>query len=566
MRSLVLLALLALPTALAPQGRADEPGIFGYALGPGDAPVSAGTVAYMTFGASASTTVDSAGRFRIPVDRAGVFRVSVSVPGFAPYPFTATAPASKTLRLPAIHLQPATYFHARFVSAAGEPIVSPVLRRRSFDGSLAPIFEAQDATSVEFESDGAIRMGPLPHGVTALAIDTPAFAQTRLANVTVTGADALIDGGTIVVQPGATLHVDLLDASGRPVPNQFVLLEDVRPLSPLQLPLLRTNAEGRVTFDRLAPGLYRVRTATVERCVSQTLPVVRTVTVPAAGETDARIVVAGRATFRISSPTGPVKGLIVSVGPDNPAQATPMLVSGRGAPSLIELPLDRTRCRGTTDADGTVTLTAFPPGPADVAVHFANSMYVRQIAVPVGGREVGVSVPDGFLPVRVVNAAKNEPVARASITWTAGGGRSVAVSTIIGEALLEGVGIGPGILKVTAPGFQPAEEPLPEPPGIIHDVALVPLPETSLPVRVMTASGEPLANAIVEVAPANPLFAPQFAATDAKGDVTFPNAPPGTLRVIVNAQGYAASTVQVPQDNRTGVVLTLTPGRPRPLG
>jgi len=122
-------------------------------------------------------------------------------------------------------------------------------------------------------------------------------------------------------------------------------------------------------------------------------------------------------------------------------------------------------------------------------VLFANSMYVRQVAVPSGGREVAVSVPDGFLPLRVVNAAKNEPVARASITWTAGGGRSVAASTIIGEAVLEGVGTGPGILKVTAPGFQPAEEQLPEPPGIIHDVALVPLPETSLPVSVMTASG-----------------------------------------------------------------------------
>jgi hypothetical protein len=317
--------------------------------------------------------------------------------------------------------------------------------------------------------------------------------------------------------------------------------------------------------DRLAPGLYRVRTTTVERCVTQTLPVVRTVTVPAAGETNARIVVAGHATFRISSPTGPLKGIIVSAGPDNPPQATPMLLTGRGAPSLIELPLDRTRCRGTTDADGRVTLTTFPPGPSDVAVHFANSMYVRQVAVPSGGREVAVSVPDGFLPLRVVNAAKNEPVARASITWTAGGGRSVAASTIIGEAVLEGVGTGSGILKVTAPGFQPAEEQLPEPPGIIHDVALVPLPETSLPVSVMTASGEQLANAVVEVAPANPLFASHFAATDAKGEVTFPNAPPGTLRVIANAQGHAASTVQVPEDNRTGVVLTLTPGRPRPL-
>src|SRR5262245_34310246 len=154
-RSLVLLALLAVPGALAWQRGADESGIFGYVVQTsGDTPVSSGTVASSSFGAFVSTTIDSTGHFRIPVDRAGAFRVSVSVPGFAPYQFTATAPASRTLRLPAIRLQPATYFRARFVSAAGEPIVSPVIRRRSFDGSLAPILEVPGATSVELETDG----------------------------------------------------------------------------------------------------------------------------------------------------------------------------------------------------------------------------------------------------------------------------------------------------------------------------------------------------------------------------------------------------------------------------
>src|SRR5262245_26055572 len=89
----VVVVLFASTGALMSQGRAEETGIFGYVLAPGDMPVSGGTVAYMTFGASALTTVDGSGRFRIPVDRAGVFRVSVSVPGFAPYQFTATAPA-----------------------------------------------------------------------------------------------------------------------------------------------------------------------------------------------------------------------------------------------------------------------------------------------------------------------------------------------------------------------------------------------------------------------------------------------------------------------------------------
>ena len=181
--------------------------------------------------------------------------------------------------------------------------------------------------------------------------------------------------------------------------------------------------------------------------------------------------------------------------------------------------------------------------------------------MPIGGGEVAVSVPDGFLPVRVINAVTHEPVPRAFVTWTIeGGGRSEATATIIGEALLEGVGTRPGILTVTAPGFQATEERLPEPPGISHDVALVPLPATGLPVRVVTASGDALPNAVVEVTPANPLWATQLAVTDAKGIVTFPDAPAGTLRVTAIANAYVVSTMRVSQNNRTGAVLTLSPG------
>src|SRR5258706_9770905 len=135
MRRLVLLALLLVPCTLVSQGAADEPGISGYVLAPGDVPVSGGTVVSASPGISASTPIDRSGRFRIPVERSGVFRVTVSVPGFAPYRFRVTLPASRALRLPVIHLEPATYFRVWFVSPVGEPITAPVIRRLSFDGS-----------------------------------------------------------------------------------------------------------------------------------------------------------------------------------------------------------------------------------------------------------------------------------------------------------------------------------------------------------------------------------------------------------------------------------------------
>ena len=562
MRRLVILALLALPGSLASQGTADESGISGSVLAPDGSPVTGGTVVYLGFSESASTSIDMSGRFRIPVDRAGVFRVAASVPGFAPYQLRVTVPASRSVHLPAIHLGPATYFRARFVTPSGEPITSPTIRRRSFDGNGAPILEAPDASSIELDGDGATRIGPLPHGITTLAIDAPTFAQTRLPNFSVTGTDALIDGGTIVIQPGSTLNVDVLDASGMPVPDQLVMLEDVLPLSPLQFPFpVRTNAEGRVTFERLAAGRYRVRTAALERCGTQPLSVARTVTASGSGTVHLRIFVAGKATFRISSPQGPRKGAVLTAGPDNPPQASPVLVFGRGVPSPIAASLTTTRCRGTTDADGRVTLTSFPPGPSDIAVHFGSSLYVRRVNVPIGGGEIAVSMPDGVMPVRIINTATHDPVPRALVTWTIdGGGRAEATATIIGEALLEGVGTRPGILTVTAPGFQPSEERLSEPPGILHEVALVPLPDASLTVRVVTAAGDALPKAVVEVVPANPLMAPQVAVTDAKGVVTFPDVPAGSLRVTAIAGGYVSATMRMSRENRAGAVLTLSPG------
>jgi len=37
-----------------------------------------------------------------------------------------------------------------------------------------------------------------------------------------------------------------------------------------------------------------------------------------------------------------------------------------------------------------------------------NSTYIRQVEVPLDGREVALAIPDGFLPVHVVNAKNGE--------------------------------------------------------------------------------------------------------------------------------------------------------------
>ncbi len=219
----------------------------------------------------------------------------------------------------------------------------------------------------------------------------PPFARTRLPDVTVTEPANDVDGGTIVLQqPGAVLDVDILDAGGMPVANHPVSLEDVRPGSPLQFRLERTNPLGRATFDRLAAGQYRVTSTTPVPCAGAPLIVSRVVRVAANGNAEIPIVVGGRASFRVTSPLGPVMGRSISASPSASApQTQPFLL--RAIPSA---------CRGATDGDGRVTLTGFPPGPAQIEVHLGDSTYVRQIDVPRDGRELAIVIPDGFLPVR----------------------------------------------------------------------------------------------------------------------------------------------------------------------
>src|SRR5262249_31917807 len=153
--------------------------------------------------------------------------------------------------------------------------------------------------------------------ITSLALDTPPFPPTRLPDLSVTDEGRLVDGGTVIVQPASVLYVDVFDADGAPVPQHEVFVEEIRPLSPLTIRPVHTNFEGRATFDSLSAGRYRVRTTATARCDGTLLSVAPMVTVPRAGTTQIRLVVSGRATFRIvSQALGPMRGILVTASPE----------------------------------------------------------------------------------------------------------------------------------------------------------------------------------------------------------------------------------------------------------
>lgn len=551
--SLSLLFVIALAVASAatraqPQRVEREPGVSGYVLAADGTPVSGGTVVTQSPGIVATTLIDRTGRFRFVPPRSGIHQVLVSVPGLTPYRATVTVPPSRSLRLPVIRLETATVFRVRLVSPAGEPIIAPQLRRRSFDASGQPIVDGLgDRISESADNDGTINIGPLPRGMMAVAVDTPLFAQTRLPDLHFADAARIVDGGTVVIQqPGGVIHVDLVDADGAAVREHDVYLEDPRPRSPLVFRPERTNQQGRASFGRLAAGQYRVSTQAVNRCANVTLTTSRVVAMSGIGAVEVRVIVGGHATFRITTPLGPAKGLLVSASPT--------------APPLPGPPYRSFGCRGTTASDGRVTLMNFPPGPAHVDVPMTNSTYVRQIAVPSDGREIVIDIPEGLLPVRVVNALNNQPVAGATITWTGSGARVEATTTAAGDALLEGAGGTSGTLAASAQGYQPTEKPLTEPQGVPQDIALMPLPRVNARIRVITTSGEPLADAVVALISANPAAVPRVAVTDATGVVTFSDVPSGSLELVASADGFVMSMKRLGQGDASEVVLTLSRG------
>jgi hypothetical protein len=122
------------------------------------------------------------------------------------------------------------------------------------------------------------------------------------------------------------------------------------------------------------------------------------------------------------------------------------------------------------------------------------------------------------------------------------------------------VGLGGGTLAITAPGYQPAEVKLSEPPGVLQEVALLPAPVTSLQARVSTTAGEPVPNAVVELSSENPMAVGQLAVTDAKGFVRFSGLPPGALRLVASADRFVTAGMRIAEDSRDGIVLTLSRG------
>ena len=550
-----LLAAVALAATAGAQ-TANDARIRGYVFTHEDQPVRSGAIVLQAShpASTINATIDGSGSFQVVTTTSGLHHLSIDVPAFATHRVDVIVPRSRPVNLPPIRLARPTYYHARFVNADGDTIVSPRLRLRVVDDNRTGFGRTIDALALsEIESDGSVTLGPLPRGVLSLALDMPDLAQTRLPDITVTGEESLLERGTIVIQPGSVLQVEVVDLNGAPIPNHPVTIEDLRPSSPLSFPVARTTQQGRATFDRLAAGDYRVSAQMTRRCnTSQPMSVVRTVRVAGNGTARARLVLGGDAAVRVVSSFGPVGGVAVSVTPgrgEHLEQARMGFVPGARFSSS---------CHGSTNADGLVTFDNVSTGPFSVEVRGRTSTYVRYVDIRGDGRDTPIAIPDGLLSLRVTNAVDGRPVANARVTWSGDGYRVMATATGSGDVLLEGVGEGGGAVSVSAPGFVEATATI-APDSAPIEITVQPLPRGLRQVRVITKNGAPIEHAIVELLPPTVLDIGVIGVTDAKGVVVFTNLPPRDTRVRASAEGYLPSAISLAVDNDAPLDVVLVP-------
>jgi len=527
-------------------------------------PVSSGTVSIQSFGSERQVTIDSNGRFRFEGLAPGLYDMHVSVPRLMAHRLKIGISSPGRLALQPIKLFPAAYVRVRLLSPTGEPITWPRVFRDSFNinGSRIPE-KPEDWVPGGVDADGTTTVGPLPRGITVLTSDTPPFARKRLRDVRITGESPLVDLGTVTLEPGSTLNVQVLDGAGAPVPGHEVFLDDGVAFSPLWLPPVRTDARGRVTFDRLGSGRYTLRTPAIRPCSRGWPTVGRFVDIPRGGTIEKTLVIDGVLRLRLTTNGVPLAATSVSVTSESTPPAPP--------PWLRELLLfafqQRMRglsadspCTGTTDADGRVTLPAVPPGPARAAVRLANSTWIRGLQAPADGRRVSVQIPSGILPARAMAADTRAPLGGATFTWMSGGATVEAAGSATGEVLLEGVGARPGKLTGRAPNYGSAHVSFTTPPDVLQDLVLERAAGLDLQCRVVTDTGKPVAGAVVELEPHDRLEIAQVAATDSDGLVRFTSVSTGPMRLRAWADGLVLSIVEsisvTPQNNAATVVLS----------
>ncbi|MFK5954993.1 MAG: carboxypeptidase regulatory-like domain-containing protein [Planctomycetota bacterium] len=114
-------------------------------------------------------------------------------------------------------------------------------------------FGSNYPTETTSDHQGAFSFHSLPPATYLLLAHHEQYASTLSSPIQVDAEH--VRPHTIMLSPGASLEVELLDGAGRPAAQEWVV---VRCESPESFSRERTNDQGLARFQHLAPGTYRV--------------------------------------------------------------------------------------------------------------------------------------------------------------------------------------------------------------------------------------------------------------------------------------------------------------------
>ncbi len=202
------------------------------------------------------------GRFRASLLVPGEpYRLTAVAPGYPPATLEVQAPPTGEAQAPVrIVLVRGERASGRVLDGGGTPVAGAVVELSHppagfFDHGTGPTGNPT-ATAAE---DGRFTFDAVAAGRFDLTARAPGFAPTRIRGVEIGAERGETDLGTVILEPGATLEGQVVDARGAPVAGIAVSAFDAsrRMLEGL-VGTTTTDPAGRFQFDDLAPGTVRV--------------------------------------------------------------------------------------------------------------------------------------------------------------------------------------------------------------------------------------------------------------------------------------------------------------------
>ena len=457
------------------------------------APIAGATISYSGTGpagpVTGSATTDSTGHYSVASIAVSSYSVTAQASGYQSQSATAVVGGgSTTTQNFALTSQGTTLTGSVTDAATAAPIAGATVSAGT--GS---------ATS---DVNGTYRISGLAPGNYTATASAANYAGTS-APVTLTAGSTTTQNFALTPNPG-TITGTVTDAgTAAPLAGATVSYSGGS---------TTTNASGQYTLTSVPEGSYTL-TASASGYTSQS----RSVSVgPGATQTQ---------NFALPTATGAITGTVTDAATGKPINGATVSYSGGSA---------------TTNASGQYTLASVPPGTSTVTASASGftsqSASVIVTADSTTTQNFGLSPNPGTISGTVTDAGTGAPIAGATVSYSGGS----TTTNASGQYSLASVAEGSYTVTASASGYTSQNRTVSVGPGatVTQNFALV-KPYGAISGTVIdAATGAPINAATVS-------YSGGSTATNASGQYTLPNVPPGNYIVTASAARYTSKSQSI---------------------